>query len=312
MLSARQGRAESRRGLMLIMLAAVMWGTVGITTKALYGLSATNPVSVGFFRLALSVPVLFVICWTRLRWNMFAVARSDFVIMLLIGILSATYQVCYFSAVELTGVAMATVVTLCTAPVMVAVISLAVTRQRPSRYTVIALVGSLSGTALLVLFKEQTGPATTDAKGILLALSSALGYSLVTITSKKLANRYDPFQTLCISFSVGTAALLVLAQSHGLSLEYTTASWLLLVYLGTVPTALAYVLFIFGMRTTTATAASISTLLEPLVATLLAWVLFGERFGQMGVLGVALLIGGLLTLYFGGTRQVQEYARKRI
>ena len=41
--------AESRNGLLLIMLAAVMWGTVGITTKTLYGLSATNPLSIGFY-----------------------------------------------------------------------------------------------------------------------------------------------------------------------------------------------------------------------------------------------------------------------
>ena len=51
-------RAESRRGLLLIVLAAVLWGTVGVATKTIFGLSDTNPLSIGFFRLAIATPAL--------------------------------------------------------------------------------------------------------------------------------------------------------------------------------------------------------------------------------------------------------------
>ncbi|MBC8076377.1 MAG: EamA family transporter, partial [Chloroflexales bacterium] len=69
--------------------------------------------------------------------------------------------------------------------------------------------------------------------------------------------------------------------------------WMMLVYLGLVPTALAYVLFLRGMRTTSATVASIVTLLEPLTSTALAWLIFGERFGPLGFVGAALLLGAI-------------------
>lgn len=309
MQSTNNARAGSRNGLLLIMLAAVMWGTVGITTKTLYSLSATNPLSIGFFRLALSLPVLFAVCWAAQKRQMFNVAGRDLALMLLIGMMTALYQVCYFSAIERTGVAVATLVTLCTAPVMVAVISVSITKQRPSAYVLLALAGALAGTAMLVGFQENAGDRSADASGILLALGSAFGYSIVTLASRKLAGRYHPFQSIAISFSFGAVILFIFAVAQGIVLNYTPAGWALLLYLGTIPTALAYVLFIAGMRSTTAMVASISTLLEPLVATILAWLIFGERFSLTGFVGVALLSASLVILYLGGTAAIHKIVK---
>jgi hypothetical protein len=67
--------------------------------------------------------------------------------------------------------------------------------------------------------------------------------------------------------------------------------------------------FSAGMRATTATVASISTLMEPLVATVLAWLIFYERFSAMGFVGVALLSGSLVILYIGGTGTLSRIVR---
>jgi len=79
--------------------------------------------------------------------------------------------------------------------------------------------------------------------------------------------------------------------------SYPTAGWLLLLHLGLLPTALAYVLFLFAMRHTSATVASIVTLLEPLTSTVLAWALFGEQLGPLGLPGALLLLGAIGLLY---------------
>ena len=73
-------------------------------------------------------------------------------------------------------------------------------------------------------------------------------------------------------------------------------SWGLLLYLGVVPTALAYLLFTIGMRTTVATVASLVTLIEPLTAAGLAWLLFDERLGPLALVGAALLLGAVFLL----------------
>jgi threonine/homoserine efflux transporter RhtA len=72
--------------------------------------------------------------------------------------------------------------------------------------------------------------------------------------------------------------------------------WPHLAYLGVVPTAVAYALYILGLRTTSATAASIGALLEPLTATLLGVVFFGESLGATGLVGAILLIGAVTLL----------------
>ena len=58
-------------------------------------------------------------------------------------------------------------------------------------------------------------------------------------------------------------------------------------------------LFLRGLRSTSATAASVLTLLEPLTSTVLAWALFGERLGPAGLLGAALLLGAMGLLLRG-------------
>jgi DME family drug/metabolite transporter len=72
--------------------------------------------------------------------------------------------------------------------------------------------------------------------------------------------------------------------------------WTLLVYLGVVPTAVAYALYAIGLRTTRVTVSGVLTLLEPLTATLLGVLFFGDRLGQVGAVGAALLLVAVLGL----------------
>jgi hypothetical protein len=70
-------------------------------------------------------------------------------------------------------------------------------------------------------------------------------------------------------------------------------SWALVVYLGVIPTAFAYWIFQIGLKTVSATTASIVVLIDPVVAAGLAWLLFGENLTLHGMDG-----GGLTTVEF--------------
>jgi DME family drug/metabolite transporter len=300
-------RANSRRGLLLIVLTAVLWGTVGTAVKFIYGLADTNPLSIGFFRLVFSAPVLLAACWHTLGRRTFRITRRDLGLMLLMGAFMAFYQVCYFAAIARVGVAIAVLVTLCTAPVMVALLSALLLRERLTSAIVLALVCALAGTAMLIWVGPETaGGARHDTLvGVLLALGSAFGYTVLTLCSRALASRYHPLQPITIAFTAGALLLLPFALATGFAISYPAGGWALLLYLGLVPTALAYVLFLTGIRSVTATVASIATLIEPLTSTLLAWLLFGEQLGPLGVFGAALLLGAIGLLYRGESRRTQ-------
>ncbi len=286
----------SGRRLWMITLAAVLWGTVGVSTQALYHIAATNPLSVGFFRMAIATPVLMLTSRLLLGRRVFQIAWRDLGGMVLVGLMLALYQACYFASIVYVGVAIATLVTLSVAPIMVALLSVAITRERPTGAVAFALVCALIGVVCLVGLPSSAGQRGATGIGVLLALGSALGYAIVTLAARVLAGRYHALQINAIAFGTGALVLLPVALLSGFVVTYPMRGWLLLIYLGVVPTALAYVLFLTGMRSTPATVASITTLLEPLTATVLAWILFGERLTTLGIVGAFLLLGALVVL----------------
>lgn len=293
--------AERGRGLVLFSLAAVLWGTAGISSKFLIAVEPVAAPSIALYRLAFSVPVLMLVGWRMLGIDLVRVARRDLAVMLLLAVSAAGYQLFYFAAVARAGVAVATLVALCSAPVLLALLGGLFFGERLNRRIAVALATTVGGTVLLVGVPAGAGADATArmdvVAGIFLACGSALSYAVFTASSRRLARRYHAVQLICLGFGGGALVLIPAALAAGFSVPETASAWGILLYLSLVPTALAYVLFFKGMREVTATVAGMLTLIEPLTATLLAWGLLGERLGPSGLAGAALLISGLLLLY---------------
>ncbi len=284
-------------GFLMVAAGATLWGTGGVAAKALFLTTTITPLAVGFYRLALSVPVLMFA--NGLRGSHWGLAWNDprNLVVVALGAAMALYQVFYYAAVHQAGVTIATLVTLCTAPIIVAVISSLVLNERLSRLVAISLVMALIGTALLVGFpSDMTDSRDSILAGVALALGSATSYAVLTVCSRALSNVVEPAPLIVVSFGGGAVVLLPFVLAEGLSFGFPLEAWGLLVYLGLVPTSIAYILFFVGLRTTPATVASILTLMEPLTAAFLAWLIFGERLGPFGLLGAALLICAMILL----------------
>jgi DME family drug/metabolite transporter len=280
----------------LIVLAAIMWGTTGVATRTVFAIADTTPLSVAFCRLTFSLPALGLASASLLGRGQLRVKRSHLLVMVLIGVMLALYQAFFFAALQHVGVAVATLVTLCAAPVLVAVLSAILLRERPGRPVILALAGAVAGTFLLASPNDAVGPGSDTVAGVLLALASALGYALVALLTRSIARDYHPLLIVTVGFTVGTLVLLPAMLVDGPRLELPPLGWAVLIYLGLIPTALAYALFTRGMRTTSATVASIATLVEPLTATILAWLLLDERIGPLGLVGATLLLGAMISL----------------
>ncbi|MGE5602657.1 MAG: DMT family transporter [Nitrososphaerales archaeon] len=295
----------TRRGLILVVLAGMAWGTSGVATKAIYSLADVSPVMVAAFRLALGAPLLLVALRVASGGLGVPVERRDTGLLLAVGAALGISQACYFGAISQVGVAVATLVTICTAPVLVGLFGAALLRERLTRAMVVALALALLGTALLVGIHPGDAGTQGDkaVQGVLLALGAALCFAVFILGSRALAHRYHPLQSITIAVAIGGGLLLVVsALTTGVTLSYPAPVWALFLYLGLVPTALGYGLFYHGVKHATAAEASIASLAEPLTATLLAMVLYGERLGPLGWVGAALLIGVLVFLYRGGGR----------
>jgi drug/metabolite transporter, DME family len=281
-------------GFIWIITAAVLWGTAGVTTEALYRLTDTTPFSVSAIRLLIAAPLLLAGCWRLLGRQMFVIGRRDLGLIALIGALMAVDQLLYFLAIRYAGVSVATLVVICTAPVFVTLISILFLKQRLTRMVAAVIGAAVLGTALLIGLNSTLPQSALLGAG--LGLIGALVYACILLCGRFLAGTYHPLQITSIGFTVGALLLTVIASADGFVMTYSAPGWLLLGYLAVIPTALGYGLFLVGMRSTQATAASIFVLGEPLTAALLAWLLFGEQLGQLGLIGAILLVGSMVTL----------------
>ncbi|NJN18157.1 MAG: EamA family transporter [Oscillochloris sp.] len=288
---------ENRSGMTFVAAAALIWGTIGVAVSLLYRIDETNPLSVGFLRLIISAPALLILGYLLVGPNLLKLhRRSDAWPMLLIGAAFAGYQVCYFAAITRLGVATAVLINICSGPIFTAILARFMLNEHLSRRTFLAMLGAISGTALLVGGAPQAADPPALAEGAALALGAGFCYSLVVIGSRMVAADYHPLQPIALAFSLGALLLLPFALAGGLVLNYSPTGWGILIYLGIVPTALGYWLYLRGMRSVPAATAAILTLLEPLGSSLLALLLLDERLAPLGVLGAMLLLASMALL----------------
>jgi DME family drug/metabolite transporter len=265
-----------------VLLAALCFGTTG-TAQAL-GPDGIDPAAVGAARVLVGggLLVLVGLGGLRARW------APGPALAAVAGV--AAYQLAFFAAVAHTGVAVGTIVALGSAPALTGVFE----RRRPEPRWLAATALACAGVALLAL---SGGEASVSAPGIALAVAAGGSYAIYTLAAKRLlADGHAPEAVMGVAFGGGAVVLLpvLLASDPGWLLE--PGGIALAVYLGVVPTALAYVLFARGLRRLSAAETATLTLAEPLTAGVLGAVVIGEELTAVAAVGAALVLAGLLVL----------------
>jgi drug/metabolite transporter, DME family len=284
------------RGFVLVVLAALCWGTSGVTGRLVGDRTDLGPLDIAWYRMAVAAVVLLA-GWAlsaRRRPAAAPVSRPVAVRLALIGAGLAAYQLAYFVAVARAGVSIATLVALGLAPLLIAVGGTLLGHGRPARATLVAMAVALVGLVLLVGVSAGAGTGTSVLLGALLATGSALGYAVVTLSG---AGVPAGVPVTVAGFAGGALLLTPVVLAAGLHVPHDPVALALLLYLGVVPSALAYRLFFTGVRAVPGAVASIVTLLEPLTATVLATAFLGERLAPGAVAGGLLLLAAVAGLY---------------
>jgi DME family drug/metabolite transporter len=269
-----------------IIVAGLLWGTTGIVVQFLHGSTGLNPVSLGFYRLAVAGAVL-VLVTPR---GLVATVRAAPLASVAIGVGLGAYQALYFLAVTMSGVAVATVVSLGLAPVLLAGWESLRARRLPRRAAGCSVAAAIAGLALISGLGSPQRPM-----GIVVAVACGFAYAATTVLSGRVARRTTSIALTTASTLVGAIMLLPFALlGGGITFPVHALPVAMLVYLGVVATSLSYALFYAGLRTTPDSAATVLTLLEPVAAALLATFVLGEAMTLSLVAGGVLLLGAVL------------------
>ncbi|WP_371500787.1 EamA family transporter [Kitasatospora sp. NBC_00374] len=285
------------RALLYLVLSATAWGTAGAAAALLYGRSGLGPMALTFWRSAGGVVLLLAVRALGGRpaapTARPAALRRRLSRILVNGLGLTLFQAAYFLAVQRTGLAVATVVTLGAAPLLIAVGARLTMGERLGGAGGLAVGGALGGLAVLVL--GDGGSGQVRPAGVAWALLSAAGYACITLYTRRLGRAGDggsPYTTALWSFTVCAVCLLPFAAAEGLWPDPAGIGRTLglLAYLAAVPTALAYGLYFAGAAVVRATTASVVALIEPVSATVIAVLLLGERLTTATAAGTAVLL----------------------
>ncbi len=238
-------------GIPLVLVSGILWGTVGIATQSIYRISDMDALTIGFFRLAIAFPFVYLFSVVFVKNNRKQIPSRDRGIISLLGVLLAAYQVLYFASIAYVGVSVATVVTLCSAPVIVALASVFFMKEPLTLNICLALFLALAGTIFIVGIPDfNVSIHDNTLLGMSLAFGSALGYAAVTLLGRSLSKDYHPLQTTVIAFGVGAICLLPFASLSSIVVSGPSSEIIrLLLYIGLIPSALGYTIFFLGMKT---------------------------------------------------------------
>ncbi|GGL11618.1 DMT family transporter [Streptomyces flaveus] len=303
------------RGLLYLTVAGAAWGTAGAAASLVYRASDMGPIALSFWRCAGGLLLLLAARLLRPRPRHTARprlrARTTLLRIGITGLGLAVFQTAYFAAVEATGLAVATVVTLGAGPVLIALGARLTMGERLGRGGSAAVVGALAGLAVLVLGGEG---ATVRPWGVALALVSAAGYSVMTLLTRWWGRDggADASSTTVGAFAVTTLCLLPFGLTEGLvpRTDELALVLALLAYVAAIPTALAYALYFAGAAVVRSATVSVIMLLEPVSAAVLAVGLLGERLTAATLVGTLLMLGSVAGLAVAEARDGAERTRE--
>lgn len=281
--------ASHSRASLLVVGAAVLWGTTG-TAQAL-GPDGASSIAVGAARNVVGALVLVTVAIARGR--LLDDARHlDRRPLVLAALATAAYQLCFFGGVRLAGVAIGTVVGVGSGPVWGGLLGWMGRGERPSRRWAVATALALVGAAVLATSTTDGGDRV-DPLGIALALGAGLAYAAFTLWSKALTDGHDPDLAMTWVFALSAVVLLPIGVAAGIGPLVSVDGGLMVLWLGVVSLAAAYLLFGRGIAGVAVATATTLTLAEPLTAATLGFTVLDEDVSATALAGMLLVLAGL-------------------
>jgi drug/metabolite transporter (DMT)-like permease len=290
-------RSAVSRGTLLIVLASVCFGTSGPLVKPAMD-AGLSPQQVASFRIAAAAVLLLAFVGIT-RPRLLRVRRRDLPLIFGYGLVGvAAVQLLYFAAVARIPIGVAMLLEF-TSPVLVALWVRFVRRVvLPARMwggTALALLG-------VVLIAEVWEGLRLDALGLLFGVGAALCAATYFLVGEHAVNAVHPIGLVTWGMVIGAALTSVMATPWSLPGDILVADatfggmrvpvWTLLVTCAVVSTAVAYLLSISSMRFLPANVVSVVAVCEPIVATVVAWLMIGQKLTVVQVIGAVVLLAG--------------------
>ena len=288
---------SSKKGVIFILIAGLLWGTIGIFVRSLneLGLEAMQIV---FIRAIITAAILLVgvLIYDK---KLLKIRLRDIWCFIGTAVLSVLFfYYFYFVTIEKASLAVAAVL-LYTAPIFVMLMSLVLFKEKLTGKKIAACVMAFVGCAFVAGILDGGGNMLSPA-ALITGLLSGFGYALYSIFSRFALNRgYSSVTITVYTFVIACVCMLPFADyaaiGAAISAEPVTtvlSSLGLAVFVTVIP----YLLYTAGLSTVVSSRASIMASVEPVMACVVSVVVFREGMSFFGGIGIVLVIGAIILL----------------
>lgn len=273
-------------GILLIAISAASFGTLAIFGRILYT-DGLDTFTMLFLRFGFAASIMIFFLLLRKE----PLPRGN-VLLQLIGMGAIGYagqSFAFLSAIKYASAGLVALL-LYLYPMFVFILSVIILHEKVTWIKIVALILALVGTALTV------DPAGGQWLGILLAILSALIYSVYIIVGTNVMKHVSAVQSSLVIFASAGLVYGILMGINGPHFPVTNTGWLGIAGIVLIATVIPVATFLAGLERVGPTNAAMLSTIEPVVTVLLAWLMFGERLQTITVLGGALILVAVVLL----------------
>ncbi|MFC7322049.1 DMT family transporter [Halobacillus campisalis] len=283
----------------------LMVGVISISTSAIFvKLAGDAPASIiAFYRLLLAIIIMAPYVFLKHSDDLFSISKKDGTLAAVSGVFLAFHFILWFESLNYTSVA-SSVVLVSMQPIFAFIGTYLFFKERFSAGAVLSMLIAITGSVIISWGDFQiSGLAFL---GDILALLGAIMVTGYFLVGQNLRKRLSLTSYTFVVYSAATLTLLI--YNLGLNVPfggYNSSQWLIFLCLAIVPTFLGHSLFNWSLRWMSASKISMSILLEPIGASILAFFLLNEAVSWSQWLGGSIVIFGLM-LFIISTKKMMK------
>ncbi|WP_405727931.1 DMT family transporter [Anaerotignum sp.] len=285
----------------LVLIAGVSWGLIGVFTKAIDRLGFTE-MQMLFVKGVLATAVLLLIICVKDKKQLKLKGWKDLRYFVGTGIISFSFfSWAYMKAVNLTSLGVAAVL-LYTAPTFVMLFSILLFGEKMTKTKGIVLLMTFVGCILVTGLLE--GGAAFTWQGIAIGLAAGVGYALYSIFGTyAIKAGYGSLTISFYTFLMATITMTFLVEPVAVVTKITElGQWPLAVSFALLTTVVPYLTYTKGLSGLPASKASVTATIEPVVAAVLGIVVFHESVTMLKLTGIVLVLSSVAVM----SRQEQK------
>ncbi|MWN90742.1 EamA family transporter [Gilliamella sp. Pra-s65] len=276
-------------GILAVILASALWGTTGTAASFAPSLS---PLLIGSLAMGIGGILQCILAISKIIKERYLLIKH--LCLLIVGAIAVMiYPLAFYSAMRLSGVTIGTVVSIGSAPIFSAIIEYADGDFRLTRQWLIGATFGILG-IILLSFSENNSAIVQNNHiilGILLGLIAGFTYALYSWSARQLMLKgISTKSAMGATFGCGGILLIPVMVFTGFGLFESLTNIIVCAYMALIPMFMGYLCYGFGLSKISTSTATTITLLEPVIAAVLAILVVDEMLPLIGCIGILFIL----------------------